>query len=234
MTLRTTKMGANAKPKRLLMVLVAAGAAAGFAMAPSVGQATSQAAASEGQCQAGKWSEDRPRYCGTPPSIVYRADKRDPAIIFSTGFESRGEGLDLVEHVLWDHKDGGASAYVATSADPAVAIRFSAMWSYSKQKSYIYFIRADENVFNVIQSLEWQANNPLAHANKERIDEAITMGENEDEWVAILHIDPTNIKKACPITEPVEKDYLSHAKDCIDNPSYSDDKTRGSTQLLTG
>ncbi len=223
---------------RLLTLLVVVGFLTGVG-APSI-VAAFVAHASEEQCYAERSQPDRPRYQGTPPSVVYRADGNGPSTIFTSGFVARGRGLTLTAHVV-AHNDGAGSAYVATTEDPRAVTKFANTKSIFNNltrpgetvKSWIYVIRADPGFFSVEQSLEQIACAGVVTQNEG--DDAITVNFGEHEWVAIAQIDTENVQKACPVTGFINgEDYLSRANNCVTNPAYVNQNTRASRLLLTG
>ncbi|WP_380619996.1 RHS repeat-associated core domain-containing protein [Salininema proteolyticum] len=73
---------------------------------------------------------------------LYRADNRGPEEIFENGFESRGNNMDLEEHVAGMRKsDGGRledSGYIGTSIDEAHAIE--------RNPQYVYEIKGVKGI----------------------------------------------------------------------------------------
>jgi len=219
----------------LSTVLITTVLSAALVATPALVPATAYAA----ECLPPSCSVEPTKYTGTPPTLVYRVETRPPAEIFSTGFVSRGDNLDLVQHVLRTPDSG----FVATTDSPEAVARIAqALVKMDNTKPlWVYTIRASDNFYHVSESLDWIVDHNPAHRAK--AENALARYSHQKEWAAVKRIPPSQIQQAVRVIPSItpERDFrLQIAPHDPANPSvavntsgYSHHETRGSEQLFT-
>ena len=170
----------------------------------------------------------------TPPQFVYRADFRDPQIIFDKGFKSFGNNEKLLEHVEGVSCSGAQSqnsAFVATSSSEGFSKRFGAdlLWSANNKSPfiYVYKIRATKNFYNVFSSLI----KGYRDTKKDKYKETAEFFKHEKEWVALKEIPSNLIRSAAVYQRGKVRITLKEIRVEI-NSHYRNEQTQGNTKLF--
>lgn len=93
----------------------------------------------------------------SPPTSVYRADFRPPAVIFQKGIKSLGKNDNLLDHMEGISPKNN-SIYVSTAATEAAAVKWAEAQMKNKNNKdeeyiYVYKIRANTNYYSMFESL---------------------------------------------------------------------------------
>ncbi|MDC7862235.1 scabin-related ADP-ribosyltransferase [Pantoea ananatis] len=173
-----------------------------------------------------------------PPNFVWRTDTRDYNEIFQNGFKSWGGNNNIYEHLsgvsCFSYQDEHDSAFISTTASHEAAVDFADVElseAYSKKAGksavvYIYKIRATNNFYDGVTSLENYAN-IFPDTKKYQIYKGI-MSKTEvyEEWLAVNKIERSLIVEAYPA-------YLENGILIVGpgykNPFYIEESTKGST-----
>ncbi|MFD1792195.1 hypothetical protein ACFSE0_11160 [Ochrobactrum teleogrylli] len=127
------------------------------------------------------------------PDVLFRADRRDPSIIFASGFQSWGDDEDIIRHVS-GYSVGvfPSSNYVATTTSAEIAAKFLS-WDQSYQTFWVYTIRPNNSFYSANLSLREIVNT----SNDENvIAEARSLISSQNEWLALRQIPPSQIISA--------------------------------------
>lgn len=178
-------------------------------------------------------------YDGALPTVLYRVDDRPPTNqaltgIFETGFTARGQGIDLVRHVIREG-EGLQSGYVSTTDSADVALRI-AQTRFNNDPSagtqWIYTIRATESFHNVEQSL-WtrQDRVPIGSDDYNRIGHAIQTAAYQAEWVTADPIPSSVIVRAHEVTR-ADPRFNPDSPHLTANDNYRGATTSASCRLI--
>ena len=94
---------------------------------------------------------------------VYRADSRDPSVIFANGFESRGSRMSILDHAIGGScqlSGADGSAWVSTSAELSEAEGFATGLLEGERnydnnlRVWVYTIRADVTYISIPDAIE--------------------------------------------------------------------------------
>lgn len=171
------------------------------------------------------------------PSFVWRSDTRNYETIFLNGFTSWGRNNNTYEHLsgisCFSYQDDHDSAFISTSATYEVPYAY-AQWELRKAyknsgKSalvYIYKIRATNNFYDGLASLESYANKFPNTKKNPMYENIFWKTKYDEEWLAVNKIENYLIKEAYPA-------YLENGNLIVGqgykNPFYREESTKGST-----
>lgn len=171
---------------------------------------------------------------GNPPATVWRADTRAPDVIFKQGFSSYANNLDYIQHILGKSCIARTSAFISTTANQNMANQW-ALYGLKNPRLqlvhfYIYEIRATNNFYNAVTTLDHLAKTPhLASAFE--FNNARKLAITQAEYSALTRIEPEQIRKVTVLSldrqgRPV-KSYLN-------NPNYVPADTHANTGPFNG
>ena len=138
-----------------------------------------------------------------PPKFVYRADFREPQLIFKKGMKSHGTCENVFHHVEGRNCREGTTAFISTSAEEYKANTFGAKLlkaSLQQQSISIYKIRADQTFYSADYSLMNAAVNYNNKGKIQKAQEYAALADKirhvEEEWMAYKKIPTKLIKQA--------------------------------------
>lgn len=171
------------------------------------------------------------------PNFVWRADTRDYNEIFHDGFKSWGGNNNVYEHLsgvsCFSYQDNHDSAFISTTASHETALSYAEVqvkgynerWGKSPVV-YIYKIRATNNFYDGIASLENYAK-IFPDTKKNQIYKGIYFKtELDEEWLAVNKIENYLIKEVYPARLENGSFIVGPG---YTNPSYIEGSTKGST-----
>ena len=141
-----------------------------------------------------------------PPHFVYRADFREPQLIFQAGMQSWGTCENVYYHVKGKSCTKKTSAFIATSASELEAMRMAKQQLDENPKKatiYVYKIRATENFYSAYYSLMVAKDNLRQQGKNKKANKYVSVAEKylyEREWMAYRAIAATQIQLATPGT----------------------------------
>ena len=167
-----------------------------------------------------------------PPHFVYRADFREPQLIFKAGMQSWGTCENVYYHVKGKSCTKKTSAFIATSASELEAMRMAKQQIDENPKKatiYVYKIRATENFYSAYYSLMVAKDNLRQQGKNKKADKYVSVAEKylyEREWMAYRAIAATQIQLATPY--PRALIGLNQHSPIVQNPGYVEESTYGS------
>ena len=121
------------------------------------------------------------------PKFVYRADFRDPRLIFQSGFRHIGQNTNILEHVqgtTCSYGPNPSTAFVATTSEEAFAVKWGGdqIWIDNEKGPYvfIYKIRATPAFYSAYDSLL----NIYRRTRKKKYQSAADKYQYQKEWLA--------------------------------------------------
>lgn len=131
-----------------------------------------------------------------PPEFVYRGTEVPPEEAFKNGFPSRGNNLDVVQHVHGlSCSRSRDSAFVPTSASEAVAHSFvRSQLHHNNPVAYVYRIRASDNFYSAVASLM----SAYHRTHDERYRRTADLFGDQQEWLANGGIPASQIYSVIP------------------------------------
>ena len=168
------------------------------------------------------------------PTIVYRADFREPSNIFNNGFRALGINTDLLGHVSGNSCHSGPlknTAFVATTAEEKFGLDFgfSLLWTTPDAGPfiYVYKIRATEFFYDINTSLE------KAHkvTGDDQYSDAIMIFGHEAEWVAYNGI-PRDLIMSVSIYKKGAKELAGELVRTEENEFCRSENTRANTDAF--
>jgi hypothetical protein len=184
-------------------------------------------------------SDDRPRRSESAPalpSVLFVASTMSPERVFETGFPADLRTMGLRRYLISEGNNGlwttpTSSARVAYEdvVDPRCRPR-------PNQLVWVYEIRADEQFYDLSESLNYSArrrNTEPTGGSPARANRA----HSRALWMTLSEIPTENIRRAFPITErtPIPRGFQQPfpLETAIRNRNYVRLNTHGSEQLLT-
>lgn len=139
---------------------------------------------------------------------VYRIDSRDPDIIFSEGFEAK-QTMDL-RATVDSHLNGATQCFISTTfkypglTDPDEVPNEDKISTFSRLisglckegEAFVYKIRANQNFYNVLGTLNACVGTEIYRKNEFAIDQLVRMYKHEEELFSIEKILPQSIHSA--------------------------------------
>ena len=163
------------------------------------------------------------------PGVVYRIDSRPPEIVFQEGFRPWGTSRDIFRHILGYSlgntlPENERSGFISTSDSPDSSLRFfgSMLHTPGAQSTfYLYEIRADENVYSVLRTVNYyqeMINAGLvdflsydANTMTAAIQAIHTVFASQREWVNVGAIPRERIRSAFTVTTvPIDPNHIRH------------------------
>ena len=133
------------------------------------------------------------------PNFVYRADFRDPQLIFQNGFKHIGQNTNILEHVqgvTCSYGPDPSTAFVATTSEESFAERWGGdqIWIDSKKGPhvFIYKIRATPEFYSAYDSLL----KSYRRTKQKKYQSAADKYQYQKEWLAFNGIPPELIVSA--------------------------------------
>ena len=171
-----------------------------------------------------------------PPHFVYRADFRQPHLIFEAGMESWGTCENVYYHVKGKSCTKKTSAFIATSESKLEAMRMAKKQLDDNPKEaviFVYKIRATENFYSAYYSLVVAEENLRQQGKNKKADKYKSVAKRyfrEREWMAYKQIAATQIQLATPYLRALIDQKELPQKNCPDvkNDGYVDESTYGS------
>ena len=166
------------------------------------------------------------------PHFVYRADFREPQLIFQNGMQSWGTCENVYYHVKGKSCTKKTSAFISTSSSELEAMRMAKLQLDTNPKKatiYIYKIRADPTFYSAYYSLMVAANNYQQQGKNKKADKYKKVAEKykyEGEWMAYRVIPSTQIQLAT--TYP--RQLVNQQGPVVKNARYVDASTFGSEE----
>lgn len=149
-------------------------------------------------------------YALEPPVVVYRADFREPAVIFANGFEPWGEDNELLRHVSGENSRSHTSGLVGTTSDFNAIRRLATELLIPTDRDdtlWIYSITPSREFYDV--------NGSLLHATMANQNSATIPGQAlhlysmfawQEEFAALNGIRSTQIIEAISARRVVDED----------------------------
>ncbi|CAK7192403.1 Pertussis toxin subunit 1 [Commensalibacter sp. Nvir] len=123
---------------------------------------------------------------------VYRADDQGPGVTFNRGFQTWGNNINVALHIRGYSTSTGSrnSAFISTTTQSSFAYTFMRQRIQPGQVYYVYQIRADENFYSALRTM-----NHLAQRWNTRVDPLlINTLLRENEYIAYNGIPADHIE----------------------------------------
>ena len=169
-----------------------------------------------------------------PPHFVYRADFREPLSIFHTGMLSYGTCENVFYHIQGKNCKQKTSAFVSTTSSEQEAmniVKIKLAGDSTKDKIYVYKIRADPRFYSAIYSLMTAADKYSIAGKQQDALKYRQLAEkykSQEEWMAYKEIPSTLIQLA--ITYPRNLVNLNKKGAVVTNARYADANSFASQQ----
>ncbi len=163
-----------------------------------------------------------------PPVRVYRADFREPAEVFRSGFTSWGENRDLLRHIIGDSSRDRSDAFISTTSnwDSVRQIVVDLLFPREIDSTiWIYSIRPNRAFYDVNGSL---LHSNLVNSNNNMGPQSLYAYVNfasQEEFAAERLIPSAYIEyaqQARHVLNPDGTEEVVISNDIVRNPSYID------------